>query len=124
MTLNITYPLLCVGERRSNRAQQMNVHWEDRRLAAIPLFEAFERLGIDLAQVSFINWFEPDGPKTVHKHRGTVIALGKKVQTAMRVEGIEFISLIHPAARGKIRLRDAYCAHVREALSSKKETTK
>lgn len=107
----MTNNYLIVGERRSERAKSMGVRWEDERLAAIPLFEGLRAAGVDPKGVRFVNWFE-DGQTTVRAHKGRIIALGRKVQRALAKEGIDFIALVHPAARGSIRLRETYVAHV------------
>jgi hypothetical protein len=103
--------LLIVGERRSPLAIKRDVRWEDEALAAVPLFEALRAAGIDPTSCRFVNWFE-DGEPIVRNHTGRIVALGQKVQKALTAEGIEHIPLVHPAARGKIRLRANYIAHV------------
>ena len=111
--------MLFVGEKRSKLAVKLGLRWEDGGLAAKPLFEALRACGIEPTEHKFINWFEPDNPKIIMKEYMSgerIVALGKKVQIAMMIEGIEFISLIHPAARGKIRRRDRYIAHVKQQL--------
>jgi hypothetical protein len=108
--------LLFVGERRSNKAKQMRVHWEDGALAAKPLFEALRLIGIDPATCRFVNWFE-GGKREVRTATVPVVAMGNKVQAALAAEGIAFIALVHPAARGKIRRTDLYRAHVKERLA-------
>jgi hypothetical protein len=107
---------LIVGEERSNRAKSMGVRWEDERLAAIPLFEGLRAAGVEPKSCRFVNWFE-DGQAVVRSHKGQIIALGQKVQKALTTEGIPFIALVHPAARGSIRLRANYVAHVVEQLA-------
>jgi hypothetical protein len=107
---------LIVGERRSDKAKRMGVRWEDEALAAIPLFEALRACGVDPAACKFVNWFEDDGAQVAREYAGPIIALGNKVQAAMRAEGLDHIPLVHPAARGAIRLRKNYIAHVREQL--------
>lgn len=107
--------LLIVGERRSPRAVQMGVRWEDEALAAVPLFEALRACDIDPADCQFVNWFE-DGKWTVRRHKGRILALGKKVQEALAAEGISHLPAVHPAARGAIRLRANYIAHIRQVL--------
>lgn len=111
--------ILFVGERRSNKAKLMGVHWEDEALAAKPLFEALRLIGVDPAAQRFVNWFE-GGKREVRaaaRHKAMpVVAMGNKVQAALTAEGIEFIPLVHPAARGKIRRTDLYRAHVKERL--------
>jgi hypothetical protein len=108
---------LFVGERRSNKARKMGVRWEDEALAAIPLFEALRACGIDPATCKFVNWFE-GGKGTARRHKGIVVGLGNKVQAALSAEGIEHIALVHPAARGTIRKRETYIAHVRARLAA------
>lgn len=107
--------LLFVGERRSNKAKQMGVVWSDGNLAAKPLFEALLAISIDPKKHQFVNWFE-GGKAIVRKHDGLVVAMGNKVQAALAKEGIGFIPIIHPAARGAIRLRASYMAHIASRL--------
>lgn len=107
---------LFVGERRSKKARKLRVRWEDEALAAKPLFDALRACGIDPAECRFVNWFE-GGKGAVRSHRGVVVALGNKVKAALQAERIEHVALVHPAARGAIRLRATYIAHVRERLS-------
>ena len=111
--------LLFVGERRSERAKKLGLHWEDGGLAAKPLFEALDAVGIDPARCRFVNWFE-GGKAATRRHRGPIVALGAKVQKALADESIRFIPLVHPAARGAIRRRDRYIAHVVDRLGALK----
>lgn len=60
--------LMFVGERRSQSAIRMGVHWEDGRLAAKQLFDALLALGIDPQRCEFVHWWEPDGRRRVHEH--------------------------------------------------------
>jgi hypothetical protein len=111
------FNILFVGERRSEKAKTLGLRWENGGLAAKPLFEALEAIGIKPQECRFTNWFE--GGKTVtRKHRGIIVAMGNKVQNALTAEGIAFISIVHPAARGLIRRRDRYLAHVAERLGA------
>jgi hypothetical protein len=107
--------ILFVGERRSDLAKKLGLRWKDGGLAAKPLFEALAACQIDPAACHFVNWFE-GGKTATRRHKGHVIALGKKVQRALDEENIEYIPLVHPAARGHIRRRDKYIAHVKEQL--------
>jgi len=109
--------ILVVGERRSERAVRMGVRWKDEALAAIPLFEALRACDIEPEDCTFTNWFEGNAGKwATRRHKGRILALGKKVQQALVAEGIAHVPLVHPAARGAIRLRSAYIAHVAQAL--------
>ena len=109
--------LLIVGERRSNLAIKRGVRWEDEALAAVPLFQALRAAGVEPGNCRFVNWFE-DGEAVVRQHTGRIVGLGQKVQKALTAEGIKHIPLVHPAARGKIRLRANYIAHVVSVLTA------
>jgi hypothetical protein len=109
--------LLFVGERRSPLAIKRGVRWENEALAAVPLFEALRAAGIDPATCQFVNWFEGGKTRTrKHRRKGRIVGLGKRVQRALAAEDIPHIPLIHPAARGLIRRRANYIAHVVDAL--------
>lgn len=118
--------ILFVGENRSTTAKQKNWTWKDGRLAAKPLFEALERLSIDPAKQHFVNLYA-DGalgvfrvnPNTVRTLRTTphiVVALGQRVARGLTDLGISHVQLVHPAARGRIRKKSRYRAHVKAAL--------
>lgn len=113
---------LFVGERRSERAKKLGIRWETGGLAAAPLFDALRQCGIEpVSQVHFTNLFERGGWGTVRRARLVnvpIVAMGKKVQIALYQRGITHYRLTHPAARGKIRKRHRYVAHVRNVLSS------
>lgn len=110
--------LLVVGHSRSQRAIQMGVRWEDEALAAIPLFAGLRAAGLDpLADCRFVNWFERGGRAAVRRHKGHIAGLGKEVQEALAARRVAHVPLIHPAARGAIRLRERYIAHVVERLA-------
>ena len=109
--------MLFVGERRSPLAVKMGVRWEDGNLAAKQLFDALEFCGINPLDHQFTNWFEYGGKKTTRSFKGRVIAMGRKVQDALRKDGITFTPITHPAARGKIRLKANYLNHIKEALT-------
>ena len=107
--------VLFVGENRSHLAKKMNVTWKDGRLAAKQLFDALDTIGFQRDACEFCNWFE-GGKGMVRKWDGVIVAMGSKVQKALRREGIEFIPIIHPAARGAIRKKERYTEHIRETL--------
>ena len=77
----------------------------------------------------FLNLFqEGDGsrvvdPATIEQLRtltsesATVIAHGRVVQRTLTCYEISFVSLTHPASRGRIRTRAVYQAHVAEVLA-------
>lgn len=129
--------LLFVGECRSVTAQRKGWTWHDGRLAAKPLFEALEAMGVDPRRHLYINLWpdniegathRPGHPvriqgvtiKTIMSHSriGVVVALGKRVSSELAKRGIVHVALVHPAARGAIRKRERYHAHVSEKLGS------
>jgi hypothetical protein len=116
-----------VGECRSLTAQRKGWTWKDGRLAAKPLFEALEALGIDPAAQNYCNLWTDTTPPIIpptriamlraRREEGVaIVALGKRVSTELTRRGIDHVALVHPAARGKIRLRANYIAHVRSRL--------
>jgi hypothetical protein len=120
--------LLFVGECRSLTAIKKGWVWQDGRLAAKPLFIALEAMGVDPAKQSFCNlWTDPPHVPNVTAHRKTmlrraandgtqIVALGQRVSAELKRMGIGHIAIVHPAARGRIRKRERYIAHVREKL--------
>ncbi len=117
--------IVFVGERRSLRAIQMNVTWQDGRLAAKVLFEALATLGITEDVYVVVNAYRDDGSLDVSIMEGVqtllgqswlIVRLGKKAQQALTLFAIPHRPMIHPAARGRIRRRKAYQAHVAEVL--------
>jgi len=121
--------LVFVGERRSARARQINASWTNGRLAARTLHAALRASGIDPASAIFLNLFEEgDSALVVNLEalarlrelaaaEATIVGLGRKVQRALARSGITFLPLTHPAARGRIRARTAYQAHVASVLA-------
>ena len=107
---------LFVGEERSPRAIQMGVTWKDKRLAAAHLSKATDALGLNWNECTFKNVFEDD-IKEIKSFEGVVVAMGRKVEKQLKKHDIEHIFIIHPAARGKIRIIDNYIAHVKEKLN-------
>lgn len=121
-----------VGENRSKKAIDLGVTWKDGKLAARTLFEALRVAGIDPDPDvhKFVNLFHDgddfcvdvvmlDAIRRWHKAGRTVVALGRRVQGVLSLEsGMNFIPLVHPAARGKIRARTVYQAHVATALGT------
>jgi hypothetical protein len=128
--------ILFVGECRSLTAQRKGWTWADGRLAAKPLFEALEAMGVDPRQHEYVNlWIDNASGLTygslkpgilgstvrvimARKSAGLVIvALGKRVSEQLARRGIVHVALVHPAARGRIRKRARYPAHVAEKLA-------
>lgn len=130
--------LLFVGECRSLTAQRKGWTWSDGRLAAKPLFEALQAMGVDPSAHGYLNlWTDNMAGTTMgDRHPGIlgdtikrikvglncgaiVVALGKRVSFELARRGIVHVALVHPAARGAIRKRERYHAHVAETLGPK-----
>lgn len=114
--------LIFVGEKRSLRAKQLGVHWQDEALAAKPLFATLRDCGIEPSECTFVNWFDERSHQAIRiaaSLGARVFAMGKKVQQALTKANILFTPLIHPAARGCIRKRERYIAHIRTQLSTR-----
>jgi len=120
--------IMFVGERRSDTAKRKGWTWRDGRLAAKTLFEALRGISVDPLAQEFCNLY-PDEPRplevTDHRKRRLreiartdvkIVALGRKVSDGLAELGIEHVAIVHPAARGWIRGRGRYAAHVREVL--------
>ncbi len=123
---------LFVGERPSDKAKSMGVTWRDGRLAAKQLFDALRANGIRPEDQKYTNWFTQAG--VWQERRGVrafllrlslagyvVVAMGQKVARALTEAGIEHYRIVHPAARGKIRHKAAYAAHIKETLIKENE---
>lgn len=113
-------PFMFVGEEKSSLARKMRVSWGDGRLAAKQLFDGLRACNIDPAIQTFRNWFDLRQRKdvlAVAKTGTTIIAMGKRVQAELSARGIEHIALIHPAARGAIRKKERYIAHVCQVMA-------
>lgn len=114
--------LIFVGEKRSKRAKLLGVYWQDEALAAKPLFAALRACGVEPTECTFVNWFDERSHSAIRiaaSLGARVFAMGKKVQHALTEARISFTPLVHPAARGSIRKRERYIAHVRAALVPK-----
>lgn len=119
---------LFIGEERSKRAIEMNVRWEDGNLSAKTLFDALNACGINKDNCRFMNLFEPLKQQGIlHKSHNywiasmmaneyKIVAMGNKVSNKLNEMGISHIKIIHPAARGKIRLRSNYINHIKQSL--------
>lgn len=111
-----------VGEKRSQKAIDMEVTWRDGHLAAKQLFDALLLISIDPASQEFCNIFTDDGElneETVRTLRETpyvIVGMGKIVQDQLDALSIPHKKLVHPAARGKIRKKERYAEHVKTVL--------
>jgi hypothetical protein len=122
---------LFVGERPSATAFARGYTWADGRLAGKTLGDALDHLRIPESERGFINLFgdRPDAELGASAERSrrlarirrlgkraTVVGMGGKVCRVLADEGISHVAIVHPAARGTIRRKDTYIAHVAEAL--------
>lgn len=114
-----------VGERRSPTAIARGWTWRDGRLAAKQLFDALRACGIDPLAQLYYNVQTDDGDFDIdavlavrdHQRAGVVVvAMGAVAQRAMRADFIPCVEVYHPAARGRVRGKAAYAAHLRERL--------
>jgi hypothetical protein len=121
-----------VGERRSRRAIQMGVRWEHGRLCARTFHAALRAIGLDPEEQRYVNLYTDAEPPAVDEavlarlralpEDGIeVVALGQIVHRALERTGVAHRRLIHPAARGAIRARAAYQAHVALVLGRVQE---
>lgn len=124
-------PMIFVGECRSLTAIRQGWTWKDGRLAAKPLFEALEAMGVNPADHDFVNLFHDppaNGRASTPKVNGETVArlirasdairvaLGKRVSDELAKRGLVHVALVHPAARGAIRKRERYIEHVTTTL--------
>lgn len=117
---------LFVGERPSRTALRTGASWKTGGLCATTLHEALRVCGLNPHEQEYVNLFYPIlGPyridhRVLDRLRASalpVVALGQRVHKTLQREGIPHTSLIHPAARGPIRLKERYHAHVKEMLA-------
>ena len=118
--------IVFVGEKRSKRAIELDVTWEDAALASRTLHRALDRIGLR-DRIVFANLWTDDGDidlGTVEllrlsvQRRRTIVGLGRVVGRRLRSLQIPHKQMIHPAARGAIRAKEIYINYVREILTS------
>jgi hypothetical protein len=121
---------LFVGEKPSKTAYEKNWTWADGQLAAKQLFDALKFSDIPALNCGFINLFgnhhECDEVEDIEvidylkltddEGMTTIVGMGEKVAKLLRKHAIVHKKIVHPAARGKIRGKEIYCAHVKAEL--------
>ncbi len=122
----LTGRFVFVGERRSPPAIRKGVTWAGRRLCAKTLCHVLDALGLPPENTLFINVYRDDGCCDTHALRRVealqaegwiIVGLRRTVQQALaRSPRIPHRAMIHPAARGRIRRRELYRAHVATVL--------
>lgn len=123
---------LFVGERPSHQAIKIGATWQNGKLAAKQLHDALRALNIEPREQRYVNlWTTPGvGPISEPVDAGvltaihmaiaegyTVIGMGQLVSRALTAHGITHLLIVHPAARGAIRRKDRYAAHVGAVLA-------
>jgi len=105
----------------------MGVRWENGRLCARTLHAALRAVGLDPAKQTYVNAYTDTNPPAIDEsaidrvremaHAGAkIVALGRAAHRALERAGIPHRQLTHPAARGAIRARATYYAHVAAVL--------
>lgn len=123
---------LFVGEKRSSKAIASGWSWQDGRLAGKTLLDALEACGLSrtVRRFRIVNAFYDDGHENTEcrdlarqlaAERWIIIGMGDWAQRALTFWGIPYRAMIHPAARGAIRKRERYHAHVAAVLASPTE---
>lgn len=120
-----------VGERPSRRAVAIGATWHNGKLAACTLWSALRALGLDPEEHDYCNiWMdaEPGAQDRKHEesalilvrtyaeHGRTIVGMGAIVGGWLDAHAVPHRKLIHPAARGAIRRRERYQAHVAAVL--------
>ena len=108
--------MIFIGEKRSKTAIKNGWTWESGHLAAKQLMDALKTIGVGMEGVRFGNVFDDEGnpifdPKSTGGAR--VIAMGMIAHEELTRLGVEHDTIVHPAARGKIRRKDRYAEHLR-----------
>ena len=131
--------LLMVGERRSRLAIARGASWERGGQCATTLRAALAACGIDPATVRYRNLFEELDPardaapgepplivdraalaavRSSHEAGLLIVALGRRVESALARAGVPCRYLPHPAARGRVRGRETYRALVAQLIAA------
>ena len=114
--------ILFIGEEQSPTAKKMGWEWGSEHLCSKTLLEAFDTCeNFERENAKFINLFSEgtlnqESLEFIRNCKSPTVAMGQKVQRALKKEGLDAWEMIHPAARGKIRAKEKYAAHVREVI--------
>lgn len=117
-----------IGEKRSEQAIKNNWHWEDNVSTAKFLLDCLKEVGITQKDIKFYNLWLDDGRldsilldglcyMSNNLPQCIVVGMGNIVCNKLDEEEVKHIKIIHPAARGKIRKKENYIAHLRENLA-------
>lgn len=120
-----------IGERQSHQAKKINATWQNGKLAAKQLHDALRALNIEPANQRYVNLWSRPGTGPIKDYVDTsalvyiaesvamgytVIGMGQIVSAELKRRGITHLLIVHPAARGSIRRKDRYAAHVGSVL--------
>lgn len=123
---------LFVGERPSHQAIKIGATWQNGKLAGKQLRDALVTLNIDPDAHQYTNLYS--GPEagcvkdsadlcdalgriwTAYEQDVTIVGMGAIVCQQLVQAGIPHLQMIHPAARGAIRKKERYTAHVASVL--------
>lgn len=124
---------LFVGERPSLQAAKIGATWQNGKLAAKQLHDALRALNIDPAEQLYCNLWttpgvgpidEPVEPQALahiveqHAQGCVIVGMGELVCYQLRRYSIPHLQMVHPAARGAIRKKERYTAHVSAVLGT------
>lgn len=122
---------LFVGENPSGKAVAIGAKWQTAQLAGKTLHDALDAASVPQDARQFLNLFgdrvKPDTDEMAVKRRVRrirqyqrdgfqIVGMGRKVQQALERHKVEHLQLTHPAARGRIRGKAVYQAHVADVL--------
>src|SRR5262249_8324095 len=121
---------LFVGERPSPRAEQIGATWQNGKLSGKTLREALLALNLDPAAHHYLNLYRHSRPVEdilceeaacleilrLMEQGYIVVGWGGLVSERLYEQGIPHLRMIHPAARGAIRKKECYQAHVAAIL--------
>lgn len=125
--------LLLIGERQSHQARKINATWQNGKLAAKQLHDALRALHIDPAEQRYVNLWSRPGTGPIKDHVDvsalvyiaesiamgyTVVGMGQLVSKELTRRGITHLLIVHPAARGAIRKKERYTAHLASVLEA------
>lgn len=108
--------MLFLGEKRSQQAIDNGWCWQMGVSTAKVLFNSLRAIGITPEEHVFANLWTDDGELQQIPAERPIIAMGNTVQSKLDELGIKYIGIVHPAARGKWRNRNAYVKHLKEKL--------
>lgn len=123
-----------VGERRSARAVRSGASWANGRAAGRTLRESLRAAGLDPRAQVYLNAYRDPDPvddraalvpdeqalamaAALAASGLVVVGLGRRACRALAGAGIACRAMVHPAARGAIRARATYHAHVAAVLA-------